>query len=170
VPWLRIIGTILQLAGLLLAAQGVAERRKVYAPDQRGILGSVKQVIGAGLDWMRQRVGLPPRRPKRVSAGASLEIRWNAHAHGTVTYGALPATTQAELIDILDKRTQRLREDLNNLDTAWRKADVQSLKSAVGDIPKQSQAQLANAMANGLNREATGLALAAVGTVLAAFG
>ena len=177
----RVVGTALQMGGLALAAYGVAETRESYAPERRGVVGTIHASLvrrGAVVrQFVRTKVLRRPSAARVMSGSVTGTIAMTGTAYGHLAYGALdPSTTVEDRVAVLDDRTRATRDEINRLDTETRELRQRldglavSLEAAKSELRDVLQSDVRRLATDGLSREAIGLAATALGTLIAAFG
>lgn len=179
---LRVVGTALQMFGLVLAAYGVTKTRRSYSPERLGIVGTAQVWLSTATRSVRLfLVTKVLRRRVRVSGqvnAATATVTFSAFGGlGQGSNGPLNRDrTTVDQLAALDERTRKLRDDLNRLEHNARDAKVahEQLAGTVRDVEAQlrgdMQHELKQLATDGLSRQALGLMLTALGTILAALG
>jgi hypothetical protein len=124
-----LVGNALQLAGLGIAAVGLTDTWRRYAPENARFMGRTRALGRSAVAFpMRQFRALIRRRshrPVNVHVGAAEAFAVTENARVTISYGPLdPGSPEA--IDRLASRTVELRTDMNRLDDRER-ADLDAL-------------------------------------------
>ncbi|MBK3573184.1 hypothetical protein JHN63_04970 [Streptomyces sp. MBT65] len=175
---LVILGGVLQLGGLTMAALGVRKTRQQYAPEKRGAVGQVKQTA---LTLWTEACGLF-RRDRGVTATMAGQLpKMGADFVGSREEAAVlkgpnmktsPEERDAHLFKLIAKLDGKVRqiEAGQTRERDERQSAVRGLSEEVTDQVNKAQNAVREAKVDGLGLEAWGLAFAVVGLILSTIG
>lgn len=172
--FVRYVGWALQVAALSIAAYGITETRKQWAPDRPGTVTKVR----GSLRRMRETllVRLHVRRPTDtlLAVDDARHDHWAAQAGmARVTYPAPPEdATVEDRLAVLEQRIQQLAQRDNELTNSLAEKDRETSEAIAaeraardGDVARLDQG-MRDLAAGGLRLEAFALFLLVVGITL----
>lgn len=181
----NLVGTALQIGGLVLAAYGVRQTRQAWAPDLPGVEDHVlaaweRTKRSAFKVWLwieREVLGRPRNVTIRVGAATASAVGVASEVHGEVRLGELdPDWTIEQKLAELDRRSRAIRDVVNEIrgDQRTDRKQIKAVDARLTDteveVRERIDFKVRKLAIDGLSQQAWGLTVTALGTVLAAFG
>lgn len=170
----RILGTAIQLFGLLYAAIGVNNTRESYGLPPLKLVALWR----ASVQWLKVHVLRQRRNITAHPAGiGSVAAVGKASGHASLLYAPLDRTAPTEdQVAVVDANVRRVQAEVERVE-ARQAADRERLDKAeerinevANDLRRDTDEKLRKQATEALSQEAKGLAIAALGTFIAAFG
>lgn len=166
---LVIIGSLLPLAGTLVAAWGLAQTWRRFADE--GFRDEPTRRLRAAIEWVHQRRGealwlsLLRRQKRVVGAGAAMGQAGAFAARGHIGFAPLPTDSETTVIAALAERTEQLLRGFNV--TPERVQEIADEVTRIGGSltieVERLERQSRRVAVGGLRWAAAGLGLVAIG-------